>query len=57
VASRSKPGRNYLLECGEAGDVTCSCPGFEFRGQCAHARELEARLVASAPLPKEYRPE
>ncbi|HXG34213.1 MAG TPA: SWIM zinc finger family protein [Bryobacteraceae bacterium] len=54
---RARPGVSYLLECDAAGDVTCSCPGFQYRGQCSHARELKARLVQGGPLPAEYCPD
>ncbi len=57
VPSSSKPGVSYLLECDSAGDVTCTCPGFQYRGQCSHARNLKARLVKGEPLPEEYRPD
>ena len=46
VASRSKPGAHYLLTAGSDGDVTCDCPGFSYRGMCAHARELKRSLAA-----------
>jgi hypothetical protein len=35
-------------------DVTCSCPGFEYRGQCRHAREVKACLAEGRSLPAEY---
>lgn len=57
IPSSSKPGVSYLLEADGSGDVTCSCPGFEYRGQCSHARQLKALLVRGGPLPEEYRPE
>ncbi len=57
IASNSRPHVSYLLECDATGDVTCSCPGFQYRGQCSHARELKARLVEGGPLPAEYRPD
>lgn len=57
VSSHSRPGVSYLLECDAAGDVTCTCPGFQYRGQCTHARELKALLVQGGPLPEIYRPD
>ena len=36
------------------GDVTCSCPGFGYRGQCRHARDVKAALAAGAPVPAGY---
>ena len=35
-------------------DVTCSCPGFEYRGQCRHARDVKAALAAGEPVPAQY---
>lgn len=57
VSSDSRPGVSYLLECDSAGDVTCTCPGFEYRGQCKHSRQLKTLLVEGGPLPEEYRPD
>jgi hypothetical protein len=36
------------------GDVTCSCPGFGYRGQCRHAREIKAALAAGSHVPDAY---
>ena len=38
----------------DGGDVSCTCPGFEYRGACSHARELKAALTSGRPLPKGY---
>ena len=51
VASGSRPGVAYELTADEAGDVTCTCPGFEYRGMCSHAMKLKAALVAGGGLP------
>jgi SWI/SNF-related matrix-associated actin-dependent regulator of chromatin subfamily A-like protein 1 len=48
--SGSKPGAFYVLDV-DGGDVTCTCPGFEYRGACSHARTLKAALAAGKPLP------
>ena len=53
VNSSSKPGKFYILDV-DRGDVTCTCPGFEYRGACTHARELKAALAAGRPLPNGY---
>lgn len=53
VASNSRPDLAYDLTV-EAGDVTCTCPGFAYRGACSHARKLKAALVAGE-LPAGYR--
>lgn len=54
VSSSSKPGKFYELQADLAGDVTCSCPGFEYRGMCSHARELKVALAGELPLPGGY---
>lgn len=38
VESRSKPGVTYEVRV-SGGVVTCTCPGFAYRGNCAHARD------------------
>jgi hypothetical protein len=54
VAS-SAGGGHYLLDA-DAGDVTCSCRGFEYRGACRHARALTAALAAGGDVPAEFEP-
>ena len=56
IASSSKPGTFYVLDVVGGGDVTCTCPGFEYRGACSHARELKSALTAGGPLPEGYEP-
>ncbi|HEY8470798.1 MAG TPA: DEAD/DEAH box helicase [Longimicrobiales bacterium] len=51
VASNSKPGTFYEITVDAALDVSCTCPGFSYRGMCSHARELKAALATAAPLP------
>jgi SNF2 family DNA or RNA helicase len=51
ASSSSKPGKYYTLDVDSGGDVLCSCPGFEYRGACAHARSLKKALAAGSPLP------
>jgi SWI/SNF-related matrix-associated actin-dependent regulator of chromatin subfamily A-like protein 1 len=53
VASSSKPGVFHVLDV-VGGDVTCTCPGFEYRGACNHARELKAALATGRSLPNGY---
>ena len=53
VASSSKPGAFHTLDV-DGGDVTCSCPGFEYRGACVHSRALKAALVAGGALPSGF---
>jgi hypothetical protein len=31
--------------------VTCTCPGFGYRGQCSHSRNLKAALERGRGLP------
>ncbi len=51
VASGSRPGVAYELTVDDAGDVTCTCPGFEYRGMCSHVLKLKTALVAGGGLP------
>src|SRR4051812_16170311 len=43
--SSSNPNAQYEIAV-EGEDVTCSCPGFEYRGQCRHAREVKHAIVS-----------
>jgi len=52
-ASASHPGVEYELTV-DGADVTCSCPGFEYRGQCRHARDLKSALAAGRTAPAGY---
>ncbi len=54
VPSSSKPGAFYELEV-VGDDVSCTCPGFQYRGTCSHARELKAYVVAKHDVPAPYR--
>ena len=49
-ASASHAGTEYELTV-DGADVTCSCPGFEYRGQCRHARDLKSALAAGQAAP------
>jgi len=53
ASSSSKPGVHYVLDV-DGGDVTCTCPGFEYRGACAHSRALKGALTKGGALPKEF---
>jgi len=50
AVSNSEPGKLYELTF-DGTDVFCSCPGFEYRGTCSHARKLKAALAANQGLP------
>ena len=54
-ASTTQPGIEYELTI-DGADVICSCRGFEYRGQCRHARDLKAALAEGQPVPDAYRP-
>ena len=53
IASSSKPGSHYFIDV-DGSDVVCSCPGFEYRGQCRHARDVKSALAAGDAPPSEY---
>jgi SWI/SNF-related matrix-associated actin-dependent regulator 1 of chromatin subfamily A len=53
TSSASHTGVDYEIAVVDA-DVTCSCPGFEYRGQCRHARDVKAALAAGEPVPGQY---
>jgi hypothetical protein len=44
--SRSvEPGSYYELTVSPWGHIRCTCPGFSYRGRCAHADALGDRLA------------
>ena len=53
VAS-SAAGQFYEVEV-DGSDVICSCRGFEFRGQCKHARTLKDALAKRDQVPEQYK--
>jgi SNF2 family DNA or RNA helicase len=53
ISSTSHTGVHYDVTVVDA-DVTCSCPGFEYRGQCRHARDIKAALAAGEAVPPQY---
>ena len=53
-ASASHPGVEYEITV-DGADVACTCPGFEYRGQCRHARDVKSAIAAGKPTPAAYR--
>jgi SNF2 family DNA or RNA helicase len=53
-ASTSHSGVEYEVTI-DGADVTCTCPGFEYRGQCRHARDVKAAIGAGMAVPDGYR--
>jgi hypothetical protein len=53
VRSSRKADVTYTLDV-DGPDVICSCPGFEYRGNCTHARALKKALTTGASLPPEF---
>ena len=53
IASTSHQGVEYEIIAADA-DVTCTCPGFEHRGQCRHARDVKAALASGQSVPAPY---
>ena len=51
IASTSHKGLEYEIVVADA-DVTCTCPGFEYRGQCRHARDVKAALASGQEVPR-----
>ena len=52
VASTSSESK-YVVAV-DGADVTCTCPGFEYRGQCRHAREVKAAVASGSQPPASY---
>ena len=40
-----EPGSYYELTVNAWGRIRCTCPGFGYRGRCAHATALSQRLA------------
>ncbi|MEO8075186.1 MAG: helicase-related protein [Acidobacteriota bacterium] len=53
IASTSHPGVAYVITA-DGTDVTCSCPGFDYRGQCRHARDVKTALTSGKAVPPAY---
>ena len=44
--SSSNPKQSYTVTFGRAGHLQCNCPGFEYRGECKHVREVRKTALA-----------
>ena len=53
VRSGRKADVFYTLEV-DGPDVVCDCPGFEYRGNCTHARTLKSALIAGQVPPEGF---
>jgi hypothetical protein len=53
IASTSHEGLEYEIVVADV-DVTCTCPGFEYRGQCRHARDVKTALASGQSVPAPY---
>jgi len=40
---------SYLVRCLPGGTWTCTCPGFEYRGNCRHVRQVRSRYTTDMP--------
>jgi hypothetical protein len=52
VESRSKSRAGTCYTVDHVGtDFLCSCPGFEYRGTCSHARDVKGAVTSNRSLP------
>jgi SWI/SNF-related matrix-associated actin-dependent regulator 1 of chromatin subfamily A len=45
--SSSDPKKAYRVTFGRGGHLQCSCPGFEYRGECKHVREVRKTALGA----------
>lgn len=48
--SQSDTSKSYTLTYA-SGEITCTCPGFEYRGMCSHSKTLKVALDAGKSIP------
>ncbi len=44
--SSRDPNKVYSVTFGRAGHLQCTCPGFEYRGECTHVRDVRNTALA-----------
>ena len=45
--SSKDPNKAYSVSFGRAGHLQCTCPGFEYRGECKHVRDVRKTALAN----------
>ena len=45
--SSKDPKKTYSVTFGRSGHLQCTCPGFEYRGECKHVRDVRKRALAN----------
>jgi len=45
--SSSNPRKFYRVTFGRSGHLQCTCPGFEYRGECKHVRDVRKTALAA----------
>jgi hypothetical protein len=44
---QSSTGAAPSLSFGRSGHLQCTCPGFEYRGECKHVRDVRKTALAN----------
>lgn len=44
--SSKDPKKSYRVTFGRSGHLQCTCPGFEYRGECKHVRDVRKTALA-----------
>jgi SNF2 family DNA or RNA helicase len=45
--SSSDPSKSHSVTFGRSGHLQCTCPGFEYRGECKHVRDVRKQALAN----------